>query len=43
VTSRQIDARPFVTHRFGKEEVLTAYDVFDRASETDALKVVINP
>jgi alcohol dehydrogenase len=43
VTSRQIDARPFVTHRFGKDEVLTAYDVFDRASETDALKVVINP
>ena len=43
VTSRQIDARPFVTHRFGKEEVLAAYDVFDRASETDALKVVINP
>jgi alcohol dehydrogenase len=43
VTSRQIDARPFVTHRFGSEEVLTAYDVFDRASETDALKVVINP
>jgi alcohol dehydrogenase len=43
VRSRQIDARPFVTHRFGKDEVLTAYDVFDRASETDALKVVINP
>ncbi len=43
VGSRQIDARPFVTHRFGKEEMLTAYDVFDRASETDALKVVINP
>jgi alcohol dehydrogenase len=43
VKSRQIDARPFVTHRFGKDEVLTAYDVFDRASETDALKMVINP
>ena len=43
VASRQIDARPFVTHRFGKDEVLTAYDVFDRASETDALKVVITP
>jgi alcohol dehydrogenase len=43
VSSRQIDARPFVTHRFGKDEVLTAYDVFARASETDALKVVITP
>jgi alcohol dehydrogenase len=43
VTSRQIDARPFVTHRFGKDEVLAAYDVFGRAAETDALKVVITP
>jgi alcohol dehydrogenase len=41
VSSRQIDATPFVTHRFGLDEVEQAYDVFNRASDTGALKVAI--
>jgi alcohol dehydrogenase len=40
-TSRQVDARPFVTHHFGLDEFPTAYDVFSRAGETGALKVVL--
>jgi alcohol dehydrogenase len=39
--SRQVDARPFVTHHFGLDEFPTAYDVFRRAGETGALKVVL--
>jgi alcohol dehydrogenase len=42
VSARQIDARPFVTHRFGFDEVDEAYDVFNRAADTGALKVAIS-
>jgi alcohol dehydrogenase len=42
LTSRQIDAQRFITHRFGFDEFIQAYDVFDRARETGALKVVIS-
>lgn len=42
LTSRQIDAQRFITHRFGFDEFIEAYDVFSRASETGALKVVIS-
>jgi len=42
VAARQIDSSRFVTHRFRIEEFLDAYDVFSRASETGALKVVLN-
>jgi alcohol dehydrogenase len=42
VAARQIDAARFVTHRFGLEEFLDAYDVFGRAGETGALKVVLS-
>ncbi|MCL9759654.1 alcohol dehydrogenase catalytic domain-containing protein [Frankia sp. AiPa1] len=38
---RHLDARRFVTHHFGFDEFLTAYDVFSRAGETGALKVVL--
>jgi alcohol dehydrogenase len=41
LTSRQIDAQRFVTHRFGFDEFLQAYDVFARAAETGALKVIL--
>ncbi|MGI8334319.1 zinc-dependent alcohol dehydrogenase family protein [Actinomadura scrupuli] len=41
LTSHHIDARRFVTHRFGFDEFTQAYDVFSRAGETGALKVVI--
>jgi alcohol dehydrogenase len=41
LASRQIEASRFVTHRFGFDEFEEAYDVFSRASETGALKVVL--
>jgi alcohol dehydrogenase len=42
LTSKQIDAKRFVTHRFGFDEFLHAYDVFANAAETGALKVVLS-
>jgi len=41
VTSRQIQSARFVTHRYGLHEMLDAYDVFARATDTGALKVVL--
>ena len=38
---RQIDASPFVTHHFVLDDFIEAYDVFGRAAETGALKVVV--
>jgi alcohol dehydrogenase len=37
----QVDAARFITHGFGFEEFETAYDVFARAGEAGALKVVL--
>jgi len=42
VRTRQIDARKFITHHFGLDEFDAAYDVFARAGETGALKVVLS-
>jgi len=42
VASRQIDARKFITHHFGMDEFPEAYDVFARAADTGALKVVVS-
>jgi alcohol dehydrogenase len=41
VAGRQVDVQRFVTHRFALGEMMEAYDVFSRASETAALKVVL--
>ncbi|HLK45471.1 MAG TPA: zinc-dependent alcohol dehydrogenase family protein [Acidimicrobiales bacterium] len=43
VGAQTIDASQFVTHRFEFGEFMTAYDVFHRAAETQALKVVLTP
>jgi alcohol dehydrogenase len=40
-TGHQIDAARFVTHHFAMGEFMDAYDVFSRAGETGALKVVV--
>ncbi|QQQ80175.1 zinc-dependent alcohol dehydrogenase family protein [Saccharothrix sp. 6-C] len=37
----RLDAERFATHRFMLDEMETAYDVFQRAAETGALKVVL--
>jgi alcohol dehydrogenase len=42
VTGAQIDAGRFITHRFALDEFDDAYDVFARAGETGALKVVLS-
>jgi len=42
VAGGQIDAGRFVTHRFNLDEFEDAYDVFARAGETGALKVVLS-
>ena len=42
LASHQLDTRKFVTHRFGFDDFDEAYDVFARAADTGALKVVIS-
>jgi len=42
LTSHQLDARRFITHRFPLDDMLAAYDVFGRADQTGALKVVLS-
>ena len=39
VTSGQLDARKFVTHRYALDDVQAAYEIFARANDTGALKV----
>ena len=42
LTSHHIEAGRFVTHRFALDEFARAYDVFGRAADTGALKVVLS-
>jgi alcohol dehydrogenase len=42
VASGQINAKRFITHHFGLDEFDEAYDVFGRAADTGALKVVLS-
>jgi alcohol dehydrogenase len=42
VASHHVNPGLFVTHHFGLNEFDTAYDVFGRAAETGALKVVLS-
>ncbi|MFP5579877.1 MAG: zinc-dependent alcohol dehydrogenase family protein [Acidimicrobiia bacterium] len=41
VTSHQVDSSRFVTHHFSMDQFMEAYDVFARAADTGALKVVV--
>jgi alcohol dehydrogenase len=41
VMSQQLDAARFVTHHFALDQMEEAYDVFARAADTGALKVVL--
>ncbi len=43
VAKGDLDAARFVTHRFGLDDIEEAYDVFGRAADTGALKVVLTP
>ena len=42
LTSGQVDAGRFISHRFALEQMLEAYEVFGHASDTGALKVVLS-
>jgi alcohol dehydrogenase len=42
LTTHQIDSDQFVTHHFALDDFMEAYDVFARAGETGALKVVLS-
>jgi alcohol dehydrogenase len=42
LASRHIDAGRFITHRFALAEIDQAYDVFARAADTGALKVILS-
>ena len=42
VRSQRIDMTPFITHHFAMDEFMEAYDVFARAGDTGALKVVLS-
>ena len=42
VISQQLDAARFVTHHFTLDQFEEAYDVFARAGETGAFKVVLS-
>jgi alcohol dehydrogenase len=41
VAARQIESSRFVSHHFKLDQIIEAYDVFGRATETGALKVVL--
>jgi len=41
IAGNQLDVSKFVTHRFALEDFMEAYDVFSRAADTGALKVVL--
>jgi len=41
VTEHQLPIENFVTHEFGFDQMIEAYDVFSNASQHDALKVLI--
>jgi alcohol dehydrogenase len=41
VSSRQVVASPFATHHFDLDDIMTAYDVYARAADTGAIKVVL--
>ncbi len=41
VQSKRVDASQLITHRFGFDRILQAYDTFAQAADTKALKVII--
>jgi alcohol dehydrogenase len=42
VTGRQLDVAGFATHHFALADFMEAYDVFSRAADTGALKVIVS-
>jgi alcohol dehydrogenase len=42
VAQKKVDAGLFVSHTFALADIMEAYDVFGRAAETKALKVILD-
>jgi alcohol dehydrogenase len=42
VRSGRLQPRKLVTHRFALEDVMQAYDAFEQAAKTRALKVILS-
>lgn len=42
VQSNRIDAKQLITHHFKLGEILKAYDTFGKATDTKALKVIVD-
>ena len=42
VTEKKLQPEKFVSHTFELDNIMEAYDVFSRAAETKALKVILN-
>ncbi|OKO87679.1 alcohol dehydrogenase [Bradyrhizobium sp. NAS80.1] len=43
VASKRIEPKRLITHHFRLDQIMEAYDIFSRAAETGALKVIIAP
>lgn len=43
VAARKLEPAQLITHHFGLDQILEAYDTFGRAAETRALKMLITP
>lgn len=41
VAEGKLPADQFISHRYPLQDIMTAYDTFSRAAETDALKVIL--
>jgi alcohol dehydrogenase len=41
VQAEKVDPKKLITHRFKLDDIMEAYDVFGRAADTGALKVII--
>ena len=41
IASRQLEVDGFITHHFSLDQFMEAYDIFARAAQTEALKVVL--
>ena len=42
LVASHLDAAQFVTHRSRLDQMMEAYDVFERAADTDAIEVASN-
>lgn len=42
VSSKKVDAKKLITHYFSLNDIISAYDTFEKATSTKALKIILN-